>query len=69
VDGVEWGLVHRGWGGVRKGVGFHNVRVTPDEREHRGGVTGVGGAGAGPIPRTSNLRGGGRAAGSDAWWR
>jgi hypothetical protein len=39
----------------RKGVGLHDVRVTPHEREHRGGGNGSGGAGA--IARTSNLWG------------
>jgi hypothetical protein len=65
----EWWMVLSGvWciaGGVGKGVGLRDVRMMPHEREHRGGSNGGGGAEAGAIPRTSNLRGGGRAAGSD----
>jgi hypothetical protein len=54
---------------VGKGFGLRDVRVRPHEREHRGGGNGGGGIRVGAIPRTSNLRGGGRAAGSDGWRR
>ena len=69
----EWWMVSSGvWciaGGVGKGVGLRDVRVMPHECEHRGGGNGGGGTGAGAIPRTSNLRGGDRAVGSDDWRR
>ena len=36
--------------GVGKGVGLHDVRVTPHEREHRGRGNGVGAPGQGQGP-------------------
>jgi hypothetical protein len=48
--------------GVGKGVGFRDVRVTPHECEHRGGVTGWGALGQGPsrAPPTSGAGAGRR---------
>jgi hypothetical protein len=55
------------WGGVD--LVKPDGSETAGKEEDRTRVTGVGGTGAGAIPRISNLRGGDRAMGSDDWRR
>jgi hypothetical protein len=55
------------WGGVD--LVKPGGSKTAGEEEDRTRVMGVGGTGAGAIPRISNLRGGDRAVGLDDWRR